>query len=213
MVATTAEKFKFRNELVLFVCSAFDEHEKGTNELVGSWDAVGFIALTFGDNIISAPIFSAYFKLAERKFCNGEATVVGSDERENNIYGLKGFYDEDKLDATDAKTHAALWFVGRAFSEKSSSIKIIFYYIALEIICGKRSQDYLRRFYRGDLGQLAADEVRMIKGFRDDLVHRGHVNLLNKQAERKIQTIILDVIVHEKTDTSHFAFQHICSKN
>lgn len=199
IVSVNPSKFKFKNQLLVVIACRQEDHDSGHASLHGSMDAIGYLSLVFGKSISEVPIFSIYFNADAEKFVSGALVLKETSKQEESVYGIKDFYKLDRFIADDDRTHAALWFAGKAFTEIDLASKIILYYSSIELICGKRMQDYFRNLYKGrSYSALAVETVKNLKELRNQLLHQGKLGDFSGPFERCIQVLLLDAIIEKQ---------------
>ncbi len=196
----STKEFFFKNQTLIIIACNQQDYDKEINSLKGLSDAVGYLSLMVGGNILYREIFAKYFCTKRRKFVSGELELRPEEPYPSKVFGLRDFYEIENFDAEDDITHATLWFAGKAFTSKDYASKLVNYHTALEIIGGKNFQNTFGKIYSRnpevlDAAKKALSEISKLRGY---LVHKGKQVELDQALQRKIQIFILDAIIYKQ---------------
>lgn len=181
--------------LIVFSCKSTD-FDRNDRALRGFSDMIGFLSLIVGRSIHGEELFGSYFCIDLKKFISGRLKVAMRHQFEAVIVSFRNLFEENEIDLQDDIVNAAIWFSGRAFSTKEAKSKSIFYYTAIELICGRSPINTIRKIYKRHIcSEEAVDCFKRIKVIRDNVVHRGIAEDIDAELERMTQTIILDSIL------------------
>ena len=197
-IRVTSKEFSFEDQVVIMFACRQEDHDSGYASLRGASDAIGLLSLIFGHNIQPTPIFGNYFNLKEQKFVSGSLIVRTTAEVEKRIFGIKTFYNVDEFLGDSDTVHAALWFVGKAYTERDRASKIVFYQTAMEMVWGsKQLHKRVASCYSGMPGpkRKARETVIRLKKLRHEIVHRGQLGDFSGEFERHVQLLLLDGLV------------------
>jgi hypothetical protein len=209
-VQVHGQKYSFENETLMVLASRQMDHDCEGPSLAGSLDALGLISLLSGPVLHSSSLFSSYFCITRKKFLNGTFGIVTESSVDWTPMGLSGICGD--LDARNDRTHAALWFSGRAFSSNDDASKIVSYVTALEILTKGNVKNYLGRLYRRDkeLRRFALEKVSSLMEMRGEVVHQGHRIVFPDELERYTQAFIIDAIQKSNNAAPHeFAVERL----
>lgn len=193
-VQVHGQKYSFENETLMVLASRQMDHDCEGPSLAGSLDALGLISLLSGQILHGSSLFSSYFCVTRKKFLNGTFGIATVSSVDWTPIGLSDICGE--LNARDDKTHAALWFAGRAFSSSDDASKIVSYVTALEILTKRNFKNYLGHLYRRnkELREFALEKVSSLMSMRGEVVHQGHRIAFPDELERYTQAFIVDAI-------------------
>jgi len=190
------KEFHFQSQLVIFIVSKRDPQQRESSKIYGHWEAIGLLSVLFGSNLHNTLFFSTYFHSKDKKFMSGDVYLKKKTNIEFELVNFNYVYNCAELNTDNDASHTALWFAGRAFSEKSALSKIIMYQAALEAAArSKRAYDIIPNMYKRSLRQKLKLVIRNLANLRNDILHKGIISELGGDQERYIQSIIIDTVV------------------
>jgi hypothetical protein len=191
-VRVAPKKLCVHNQIVLLVAVRQEDYDAEAPSLAGISDAIGLLSILSGHMLYSREIIGGYFCRIRCKFISGRLKAAA--ESTISTTALRFAEPRISFDATDERTHGALWFAGRAFSAEDHASKIVFYRTALELIGGKCFRNFFGAKYKthASTKTLADSKLEAIEKLRADVVHCGKRAILQVELERYVQALIVD---------------------